>query len=149
MKSVFRRLSICLVTAIMAACSGGSDSIGSQNGLSIELIDRPIALLLAAVLVGATSLLTLRAGPLPRWHGWVSGVLAALFVVGSGLEGVFGPPLGAPAILFPLWVLATSVVLIGRVGSSDEGDLRLASSTFGMLCGGHRRLSDGRPARRG
>ena len=88
--------------------------------LALELIDRPIALLLAAVLVGATSLLTLRAGRLPRWHGWVSGVLAALFVVGSGLGGVFGPPLGAPAILFPLWVLATSVILIGRVGSSDE-----------------------------
>ena len=86
--------------------------------LAFEMIDRPIALLLPAVLLGASSLVTLRGGALPRWHGWASGALAALFVVGSGLGGVFGPPLGFPVVFFPLWVLATSVLLISKVGSS-------------------------------
>ena len=86
--------------------------------LAFEMIDRPIALLLPAVLLGASSLVTLRGGSLPRWHGWASGAVAALFVVGSGLGGVFGPPLGFPVVFFPLWVLATSVLLISKVGKS-------------------------------
>ena len=86
--------------------------------LAFEMIDRPIALLLPAVLLGTSSLVTLRGGALPRWHGWASGALAALFVVGSGLGGVFGPPLGFPVVFFPIWVVATSVLLISKVGSS-------------------------------
>jgi hypothetical protein len=43
MKLNLRQLSLCLLVTILAACSGGNDSIAPRNDtLSIELIDRPI-----------------------------------------------------------------------------------------------------------
>ena len=88
--------------------------------LALEMLDRPIGLVLPAVLLGATSVLTFRAGALPRWHGWASVVIAVLFVVGSAFGGIFGPPLGFPVVLFPLWVLVTSALLMGRGGSAER-----------------------------
>lgn len=58
----------------------------------------------AALLLVATGLLILRYGPMPRWLAWVSFVLALWLLI---------PPIGWAGLLFgfPLWVLATSVLL--------------------------------------
>ena len=68
-----------------------------------------------AVLLAATAIVTFRTQALPRWLGWIGAVLAVAFLVTSPME----VPVPIVFLLFLLWVLATSVVLIGRVGSSD------------------------------
>ena len=68
-----------------------------------------------AMLLGATSLAALRTRAFPRWLGWMSGVVAVLFVVASGLVlilEVWVVPL--VLLLFWLWVSATSIVLMLR-----------------------------------
>jgi hypothetical protein len=60
--------------------------------------------LFAIPMLLAAALVVLRHGPLPRWHGWFSLVVALILVIiPIGFVGVF--------IGLPLWVLATSVLL--------------------------------------
>ena len=82
--------------------------------LAFHMIFSPIALLLPAVLLGATALITLRTRVLPRWLGWVSAVFALLNVMASGLGSIFGAPAVIMALLLPLWIAATSIVLIRK-----------------------------------
>lgn len=65
----------------------------------------PCVMGLATILLG-TGWHVLRSGALPRWLGWVSVALGAL---------AFAGPAGIAAFLvFPLWVLAVSVILYQR-----------------------------------
>ena len=69
----------------------------------VELFSIPLLL--------ATAIATLRHGPLPRWFGWLSLVLALIMAI---------PPIGwVGAFLgLPLWVLLASVLLFRR--SADD-----------------------------
>jgi hypothetical protein len=82
--------------------------------VAFHMLFSPIMLLLPALLLGATALVILRTNVLPRWLGWVSGLLALLNIVASGLGSIFGAPAILLTVLFPLWIVATSVVLIRR-----------------------------------
>lgn len=71
----------------------------------------PLALLLAAFAIVA-----IRPGPLPGWLGWVGATLSAAFLVG-GLVGSFDLAsewAQGPMLVYPIWVITTSVVLIRR-----------------------------------
>jgi hypothetical protein len=62
------------------------------------------AMLMSAVMLGATGLIAIRTGALPRWLGWVSVVLAVPLLL---------PPIGNTVMffLFPIWVILVSIML--------------------------------------
>ncbi len=67
-----------------------------------------------ALLMGATFVIALRHGAIPRWLAWVGAVGAVLSLVVQYPIMVFGFAIG----LF--WVAALSIVLIRRVGQTVE-----------------------------
>jgi hypothetical protein len=78
--------------------------------------------LLPAALVGATAIAALRTTVFPKWYGQASGILAPLLLLGSGLS-VFGlafPILPLSLMLFFMWVLITSIVLICLARNGSE-----------------------------
>jgi hypothetical protein len=60
-----------------------------------------------AVLLAASAIVAIRSGGLPRWLGWAAAVGSADF------QSEWA---GLPFLLFMLWVIAASVVLIRRAG---------------------------------
>jgi hypothetical protein len=84
-----------------------------------------------AVLVAATSVVALRTKALPSWYGQLGGVAALVFLALGGIvtrssgayapTGVFGL---ITFVLFLLWTLATSVLVMQRVG---KGTVRAAA----------------------
>jgi hypothetical protein len=84
--------------------------------VAFHMLFSPVILLLPATLLGATAIVILRTQGLPRWLGWVSGLFALLNILAAGLGLIFGAPAILLTILFPLWIVAASIVLI-RKGS--------------------------------
>jgi hypothetical protein len=82
--------------------------------VAFHMLFSPVILLLPAMLLGATALVILRTQVLPRWLGWVSGLFALLNIVAAGSGLIFGGPAIALTIIFPLWLVATSIVLIRK-----------------------------------
>jgi len=82
--------------------------------VAFHMLFSPVILLLPAMLLGATALVILRTQVLPRWLGWVSGLFALLNIVAAGSGLIFGAPAIALTIIFPLWLVATSIVLIRK-----------------------------------
>jgi len=81
-------------------------------GIGWNVLVGPIVFLLPIVLLAATAVLSIRAQALPRWLGWTSAALAGVLVVGSALGAAFGGLALATGVLFQLWVLVTSGVLL-------------------------------------
>jgi hypothetical protein len=78
---------------------------GFDNGATV------IALYPLAIFCAATAAVALRTGALPRWLAVGTGITAvALAVNGAFLEASFVPSL----LLFVVWTLATSAVLLNR-----------------------------------
>lgn len=78
------------------------------------------------MLLGATvAILTTRA--LPRWLGWLAAATAVLQLIAlagvfqTTIEGVVGIAAFIGFLLFLVWVLATSVVLLLRPGRQPAG----------------------------
>jgi hypothetical protein len=67
---------------------------------------------IALVTVVATALLSLRAGPLPKWLAWLSFVVAATMLVSF----VF-----IPIMIWLGWVLVVSIVLVWKHEAPDGG----------------------------
>jgi len=95
-----------------------------------------------AILIGASSVVALTAGGLPRWVGWFGAVLAVYTVVVAFLAsfaegGAFSPNNGALTLIaflaFLVWLLAASIALVGRAGSGTgiEDGSRPAPTTGG------------------
>ena len=73
-----------------------------------------ISLLPLSVLTASFAIVTLKTRVLPQWLGWMGGITAgALLVNGMFLKAEFGPAF----LLFMLWAVATSVVLMRRAGA--------------------------------
>lgn len=73
-----------------------------------------LSMLPLSVLTAAFAIVTLKTHVLPRWLGWMAALTApALLANGMALEAEFGPAF----LLFLLWAIATSVVLVRRTKS--------------------------------
>jgi hypothetical protein len=70
-----------------------------------------------AILSAASAVVAIRFGaPLPRWLGWMSAIVAVALLV-EGLTGtVYARATGLSFLLFMLWTLVTSIVMMRRVG---------------------------------
>jgi hypothetical protein len=73
-----------------------------------------------AVLLLASAGLAIGGAALPRWLGWSAVVLAVALLGGAtaGLLYGVGDEAGLPFLLFLLWALLTSIVLIRRAGTA-------------------------------
>jgi hypothetical protein len=81
--------------------------------------------ILAAVLVAATALVTLRTGVFPRWFG-IAGIVAAVVLVLTPVLDLL------PVLLIPLWTIAASVLAIQvATGRHRIVDVRAAARTPG------------------
>ena len=74
-----------------------------------------------AVLLAASAVVAIRFGALPRWLGWMSAFVAVTLLIG-GIAGIdyAREDAGLPYLLFELWTVITSIVLIRRVGVSHS-----------------------------
>jgi len=85
-------------------------------------------LLPLGVLMAAVALVTLTTHVLPRWLGWFAALTAPLLLVnGMFLDEDFGPAF----LLFLLWVLFASVVLIVRPDGDRSQPRRVPSTATG------------------
>jgi len=91
------------------------DPSASQVAESAGFIAFTYALFAAAVMITASSLLAVRSGALPAWFGWV-GFVVALALVFNVLY-FFG------FLVFLLWVLVASIILMMRPGTGAEAGL--------------------------
>jgi hypothetical protein len=70
-----------------------------------------------AILSAATAVVAIRFGaPLPRWLGWISAVVAVGLLVDGFAGTLYSRDVGLSYLLFMLWTLAASIVLIWRAG---------------------------------
>src|SRR5215210_3702402 len=96
--------------------SGTANALIAMNGASFSITCLPLGVMLLS-----TAILAVRTGALPRWLGWASavvalgllGALSAAVVSPSPPEWVMGWVILA-MLLFALWTVATSIVLIRR-----------------------------------
>jgi len=74
-----------------------------------------------AVLLAASAVVAIRFGALPRWLGWMSAFVAVTLLIG-GIAGIdyAREDAGLPYLLFELWTVITSIVLIRRAGVSQS-----------------------------
>ena len=88
----------------------------AMNGASFSITFLPLGVMLLA-----TGIVAIRTGALPRWLGWMSAVVAL------GLLGALSAAVVSPSppewvfltmLLYALWVVATSIVLMRRAGES-------------------------------
>lgn len=83
----------------------------AMNNASFILTLAPLG-----VMVAAASVLIIRTGALPVWLGWASAVTACALLVNSAfLNAEFGPAF----ILFLLWTILTSAIMIRRAGRTS------------------------------
>ena len=91
------------------------DAEGARMASSLQESTMAVASIFGlALLVGATFVIALRHGGIPRWLAWVGAVGAALSLVPIYPIFVFG------VLIALFWVAALSIVLIRRVGSTVE-----------------------------
>jgi hypothetical protein len=70
-----------------------------------------------AVLLAASAVVAIRFGALPRWLGWMSAIVAVTLLVGGTAGTIYArEDAGLPYLLFELWTVITSIVLIRRAG---------------------------------
>ena len=104
------------VAANFNACAGIDPQLWQvlqdMNNASFFLSFLPLA-----VLSAASAVVAIRFGaPLPRWLGWMSAVVAVALLV-DGFAGTLYPrDFGPSFLLFLLWTVITSVVLMRRAG---------------------------------
>jgi hypothetical protein len=81
------------------------------NNASFALTFFPLAAMLAAF-----ALVAIRSAALPGWLGWAAAALSVAFAVGglAGSADLASDWAGLPMLIFTLWIIATSVVLIRR-----------------------------------
>ncbi len=72
-----------------------------------------------AVLSAASAVVAIRFGaPLPRWLGWMSAVVAVALLVDGMAGTLYARDFGPSFLLFVLWTLAASIVLVRRAGQT-------------------------------
>jgi hypothetical protein len=116
-------LAIKLMSAVplLAAFYGvahGIDSPVAQTLQDMAAVIFMLSLLPLAVLLLPTAVLSIRAGALPRWLGWLALLVAVADLAAGGSGLMFGAAAfsGLPLVLFTFWTLLSSIVLTRRAG---------------------------------
>lgn len=65
----------------------------------------------------AVAIISLQAGALPRWNGWLAVITAVGLVIARAFWAA-SPIVFGPYMLFWLWLIATSLVLVRRAGDA-------------------------------
>ncbi len=88
-----------------------TDVLHDINNASFALTFFPLAAMLAAF-----ALVAVRSTALPSWLGWAAAALSAAFAVGgvAGSADLASDWAGLPMLVFTLWIIAVSVLLIRR-----------------------------------
>jgi hypothetical protein len=86
------------------------------NNASFALTFFPLAAMLAAF-----ALVAIRSAALPGWLGWAAAALSVAFAVGglAGSADLDSDWAGLPMLIFTLWIIATSVILIRRAPAAS------------------------------
>lgn len=114
-------IKVASAAPVLAARHRAGDGLDPQLARTLQDInDASFALTFfpLAVLLAAFAIVAIRSGTLPRWLGWIAAVLAVVFLAGglAGSADLGSEWAGLPMLLYPIWVVATSVVLIRRAG---------------------------------
>jgi hypothetical protein len=119
-------LAIKLMSAVplLAAFFGaahGIDSAVAQTLQDMAAVTFMLSLLPLAALLVPTAVLALRCGALPAWLGWLALLIAAADLAASGAGLMFGVAAfsGLPLVLFTVWTLLTSIVLLRRASADS------------------------------
>lgn len=89
-----------------------ADALQAMNDAAFMLMMLPLGVMVAAVAIAS-----IRTDILPTWLGWASAVVGvALLVNGTNFEAEFGPAF----LLFALWTLVTSALLLLRARSAPR-----------------------------
>jgi hypothetical protein len=100
---------LLIMSTTPVAAAAASDGIEPAAAQALGIAEYAFFLgaeFAGAALLATTGLLALRVGVLPAWLGWATLVLAVFMVLPIGPVGFIALVVG-----FPLWVLATSVLL--------------------------------------
>jgi hypothetical protein len=98
--------------------SGTLDPQLTRTLLDIEEASFVLTFLPLAVLLAAFAIVAIRTGALPGWLGWIAAVISAAFLLGglAGSADLAFEWAALPMLLYPFWVVPTSVVLIRCAG---------------------------------
>jgi len=99
---------LTLAQTPIAAAAAASDGLEASAAQALGIVEYAFFIgagITAAALLVSTGVIATRSAALPSWLGWAGFVLAVLMLVGGTV--------GFIALLpgFPLWVIATSIVL--------------------------------------
>ena len=102
---------LTLAQTPVAAAAAASDGLEASAAQALGIVEYAFFIaagITAAALLVSTGVIATRTAALPSWLGWAGFVLAALMLVGGTV--------GFIALLpgFPLWVIATSIILTLR-----------------------------------
>jgi hypothetical protein len=104
-----------VIAALRNACTG----IDPQLWKTLHDLDAAsyfIHFLPLAVLLAASAVLAIWFGALPRWLGWMSAIVAVAVLVDGMAGTIYTRDIGLSFLLFMLWTLITSIVLMRRAG---------------------------------
>ena len=112
--------SIAPVLAARYRTPGGLDPQLARSLLDMEEASYFIAFLPLSVLLAAFAIIAIRSNDLPGWLGWLAAALSAAFLAGglAGSTNLASEWAQVPMLVYPLWVVATSVVLIRSAGET-------------------------------
>jgi hypothetical protein len=112
--------SAVFVAPVDVAQNGGQLDAGAADVLdTVAYFLVTGGVMVASLLVVATSLVALRAAVVPRWLAWAGFIVAPIS---------FFAPVFFPVLVFLAWVLAVSVALLMRARTSDGTEPREGAS---------------------
>jgi len=115
-------IKVASAAPVLAARYRAGDALDPQLARALQDINDAsfyLSFFPLAVLLGAFAIVAIRSRTLPKWLGWLAAGLGLAFVAGgmSGSAALQSEWAGLPMILFTIWVIAASVVLIRRAGA--------------------------------
>jgi Domain of unknown function (DUF4386) len=115
-------IKVASAAPVLAARYRAGDGLDPQLARTLQDINDAsfyLSFFPLAVLLAAFAIVAIRSGALPKWLGWIAAALGLAFMVGgmSGSADLQSEWAGLPMILFTVWVIAASVVLIRRAGA--------------------------------
>jgi len=112
-------IKVASVAPVLATLYRAGDGLDPQLARTLQDINDAsfyLSFFPLTVLLAAFAIVAIQSGALPKWLGWMSAVVAAALLV-DGMAGTLYPrDFGPSFLLFLLWTVITSVVLMRRAG---------------------------------